>query len=151
VVDGKRRYSYRQLAERSNEVIVAGMSPDSVYLWTLPMFHCNGWCLPWAVTAVAAQQTKGRDLLAGLKRIGIDEISIRKGQRYLTVVIDHDTGRLVWTAADRSRKTTERFPDLLGEERCKQLKLVSCDMASWITGPISERCRTRASATTHFT
>src|SRR5437764_11051157 len=37
------------------EVIVAGMSPESVYLWTLPMFHCNGWCFPWAVTAVAAR------------------------------------------------------------------------------------------------
>jgi fatty-acyl-CoA synthase len=36
-------------------VIVAGMSPESVYLWTLPMFHCNGWCFPWAVTAVAAR------------------------------------------------------------------------------------------------
>ncbi|MCU1659311.1 MAG: o-succinylbenzoate--CoA ligase [Pseudonocardiales bacterium] len=31
-----------------------GLSPSSVYLWTLPMFHCNGWCFPWAVTAVAA-------------------------------------------------------------------------------------------------
>ncbi len=29
-----------------------GMNSDSVYLWTLPMFHCNGWCFPWAVTAV---------------------------------------------------------------------------------------------------
>jgi fatty-acyl-CoA synthase len=38
-----------------NEVIVAGLSADSVYLWTLPMFHCNGWCFPWAVTAVAAR------------------------------------------------------------------------------------------------
>ncbi|OGR26463.1 MAG: acyl-CoA synthetase [Desulfobacterales bacterium RIFOXYA12_FULL_46_15] len=27
------------------------LSSDSVYLWTLPMFHCNGWCFPWAVTA----------------------------------------------------------------------------------------------------
>ncbi|GAC1533770.1 MAG: acyl--CoA ligase family protein [Acidimicrobiales bacterium] len=27
------------------------LGPDSVYLWTLPMFHCNGWCFPWAVTA----------------------------------------------------------------------------------------------------
>ncbi|RIK38308.1 MAG: acyl-CoA synthetase [Chloroflexi bacterium] len=34
------------------EVIEAGLSRDSVYLWTLPMFHCNGWCFPWAVTAV---------------------------------------------------------------------------------------------------
>jgi len=31
-----------------------GLKNDSVYLWTLPMFHCNGWCFPWAVTAVAA-------------------------------------------------------------------------------------------------
>jgi fatty-acyl-CoA synthase len=29
------------------------MTFQSVYLWTLPMFHCNGWCFPWAVTAVA--------------------------------------------------------------------------------------------------
>ena len=34
------------------EVISTGMSSESVYLWTLPMFHCNGWCFPWAVTAV---------------------------------------------------------------------------------------------------
>jgi fatty-acyl-CoA synthase len=35
------------------EVIETGMGFDTVYLWTLPMFHCNGWCFPWAVTAVA--------------------------------------------------------------------------------------------------
>lgn len=34
------------------EVIETGMTSNSVYLWTLPMFHCNGWCFPWAVTAV---------------------------------------------------------------------------------------------------
>jgi len=28
-----------------------GLNSDSVHLWTLPMFHCNGWCFPWAVTA----------------------------------------------------------------------------------------------------
>ncbi|WP_086798877.1 acyl--CoA ligase family protein [Streptomyces caniscabiei] len=31
-----------------------GLSPTAVHLWTLPMFHCNGWCFPWAVTAAAA-------------------------------------------------------------------------------------------------
>src|SRR4029079_10356206 len=36
------------------ECIVAGLQPESTYLWTLPMFHCNGWCFPWAVTAVGA-------------------------------------------------------------------------------------------------
>ena len=35
------------------EVIETGMDFNSVYLWTLPMFHCNGWCFTWAVTAVA--------------------------------------------------------------------------------------------------
>ena len=41
----------------------------------------------------------GRDLLAGLTELGFDEISIRKGQKYLTVVVDHHTGRLVWAHA----------------------------------------------------
>jgi fatty-acyl-CoA synthase len=50
------QYTYRgAYLNALSEVIVAGMSPDSVYLWTLPMFHCNGWCFPWAVTAVAAR------------------------------------------------------------------------------------------------
>jgi fatty-acyl-CoA synthase len=33
----------------------AGLTPESVFLWTLPIFHCNGWCFPWAVTAVGAR------------------------------------------------------------------------------------------------
>ncbi len=89
---------------------------------------------------VAAEARREVDLLAGLKRIGIDEISHRKGQRYLTVVVDHHTGRLVWAAAGRDRKTVLAFFDALGEERCKQIELVSCDMAAWISGPVAERC-----------
>ena len=50
------QYTYRgAYLNALSEVIVAGMSPESVYLWTLPMFHCNGWCFPWAVTAIAAR------------------------------------------------------------------------------------------------
>jgi fatty-acyl-CoA synthase len=50
------QYTYRgAYLNALSEVIVPGMSSDSVYLWTLPMFHCNGWCFPWAVTAVAAR------------------------------------------------------------------------------------------------
>jgi len=40
------------LAAMSN-ALVFGVSQQSVYLWTVPMFHCNGWCFPWGVTAVA--------------------------------------------------------------------------------------------------
>ena len=89
---------------------------------------------------VSAEAKAGRDLFAGLTELGFDEISIRKGQKYLTVVVDHHTGRLVWAAFGRDRKTVEKFLDLLGEERCKQIRLVSCDDADWITRPIAERC-----------
>ena len=34
------------------EIVHSAHTPDSVYLWTLPMFHCNGWCTPWALTAI---------------------------------------------------------------------------------------------------
>jgi len=89
---------------------------------------------------VSVQARRDVDLLAGLRRIGIDEISHRKGHRYLTVVVDHDTGRLVWAAPGRDRETVEAFFDALGQERCKEVELVSCDMASWIAGPVAERC-----------
>ena len=36
------------------EVVESGMNQESIYLWTLPMFHCNGWCFTWATTAVGA-------------------------------------------------------------------------------------------------
>jgi fatty-acyl-CoA synthase len=38
-----------------NEAIVAGLSTESVFLWLQPMFHCNGWCFAWGVTAVAGR------------------------------------------------------------------------------------------------
>jgi fatty-acyl-CoA synthase len=49
-------YSYRgaYLAALNNAVI-ARLSHESVFLWLQPMFHCNGWCFPWAVTAVAGR------------------------------------------------------------------------------------------------
>jgi transposase len=89
---------------------------------------------------VAGEAGAQRDLLAGLSRLGFDEISVRKGHRYLTVVVDHDSGRLVWAHPGRDRRTVEKFLDLLGAERCEQVELVSCDDAEWITRPITERC-----------
>ena len=35
------------------EIVAHDLGRDSVFLWTLPLFHCNGWCFPWAVTAAA--------------------------------------------------------------------------------------------------
>jgi len=39
--------------ESLGNIVAWAMPPQPVYLWTLPMFHCNGWCYPWSVTAMA--------------------------------------------------------------------------------------------------
>jgi transposase len=78
--------------------------------------------------------------LAGLRRIGIDEISFRRGQRYLTVVVDRDSGRLVWAAEGRDEKTLHRFFDLLGRHRCRRIAEVTADGATWITNVVREHC-----------
>ncbi len=91
---------------------------------------------------VAEQSHRRGDPLSGLRRVGIDELSYRKGQRYITVVVDHDSGRLVWAADGRDRQTVERFFDTLGPERCALLELVSSDMGDWITRVVAERCPT---------
>ena len=66
------------------------------------------------VTRVVADGRDTNDLLAGLARIGIDEIAYRKGHRYLTVIVDHETGRLVWAAEGRNKDTLGKFFDELG-------------------------------------
>jgi transposase len=55
------------------------------------------------VERVVADLAGRTDRLAGLERIGIDEISYRKGQRFLMIVVDHDSGRLAWAAAGAIR------------------------------------------------
>ena len=60
------------------------------------------------VTRVQADIDATVDRFDGLRRIGIDEISYKRGQRYLTVVVDHDSGRLVWAAVGRDEATLRR-------------------------------------------
>ncbi len=50
------QYTYRgAYLNALNEAIVTGLSTESVFLWLQPMFHCNGWCFAWGVTAVAGR------------------------------------------------------------------------------------------------
>jgi transposase len=77
---------------------------------------------------VAEHAAGGDEWLAGLRRIGIDEVSYRKGRRYLLCVVCHDSGRIVWAAPGKSRAVLNAFFDELGEERCAALEAVSCDL-----------------------
>jgi fatty-acyl-CoA synthase len=57
----------------------AQLDARSVYLWTLPMFHCNGWCFPWAVTAAGATHVCLREFRPGevwdlLEREGVTHL-----------------------------------------------------------------------------
>jgi len=86
-----------------------------------------------------ATEALGRvDLLVGLVAITIDEVKYKKGQRYLTVVCDQFTGRVVWAAKGRSKDTVAAFFADLGEERAAQLRFVSCDGAEWIRVVVAE-------------
>jgi transposase len=92
------------------------------------------------IERVVADGRAAHDPFSGLTRIGIDEISYKKGHRYLTIVVDHDSGRLVWAAVGRDKATLNGFFDLLGTERCQKIRLVSADAAEWIGDVVKERC-----------
>jgi transposase len=92
------------------------------------------------VTRVVADGRAAKDPFDGLERIGLDEMSYKRGHRYLLVAVDHDSGRLIWAAAGRDKKTLGEFFDLLGPERCARIRLVSADAAEWIGTVVAKRC-----------
>lgn len=102
------------------------------------------------VDRVVAEDRARKDPFDGLRRIGIDEISYKRHQRYLMVVVDHDTGRLVWAGVGRTKKTLNKFFDELGEQRCKKIKLVSADAAEFIGDVVAERCKKATLCTDPF-
>jgi transposase len=73
--------------------------------------------------------------LDGLIQIGVDEISYRRGRRYLTNVADHQTGGIVWSAPGRSGRTLGEFFELLGERK-HSIRAVSIDMSESYAGAI---------------
>ncbi len=102
------------------------------------------WRTVGAIVARVWADTAGElDLFAGLRRIGIDEISYKRSHKYLTVVVDHDSGRLVWASPGRDRSTVEEFFNALeasGRDRCAQITHVTADGADWIADVVRRRC-----------
>jgi transposase len=68
--------------------------------------------------------------LEEIRSIGVDEVSIWKGHKYLTVVYQIDEGarRLLWVGRERTQATFQEFFDMLGDERCKLIEFVASDM-----------------------
>jgi len=89
----------------------------------------------WEAVAAIVVRVVGEQLdparLDRLFRVGVDEVSYRKGHRYLTIVADHDrAGAVVWAGEGRSAATLEGFYAELGPARCARLTAVSLDMGA---------------------
>lgn len=100
--------------------------------------------IAWVTVGRIIERVVARKLdtrrLDDLYVIGLDEVSYRKGHKYLSVVANHETGEPVWIGEGRSRQTVGAFFDELGEERSKQVEVVSMDMC----GAFIEEVRNRA-------
>jgi fatty-acyl-CoA synthase len=103
------------------EVIETRLTPESVYLWTLPMFHCNGWCFTWAVTAVGGRHVCLRKLDPGRVWELIDSEGITHYNGAPTVqamILDHQNAHVldheIITTVSGSPPTPELFARLTG-------------------------------------
>lgn len=85
------------------------------------------------------EEAGGRGRLDGLRRIGVDETSYKKGHKYMTVVVDHDRGRIVWAAKGRGKRQLNDFLDLLTDEQRAGIEVVTADGARWIADVVAER------------
>lgn len=97
------------------------------------LMRCSWEAVDRIVAAIVVEQLDD-SRLDGLVRIGVDEISYLRGHRYLTVVVDHDAGRVVWVGEGRSVETLETFYKQLGYLRCKKIRAVTMDASKAYIG-----------------
>ena len=76
--------------------------------------------------------------LDGLVRIGIDETSYKKGHKYITVIVNHDTNTVVWAAQGHGKTVLEAFYRQLSKEQLASIQIVTGDGAKWITECVEE-------------
>lgn len=86
------------------------------------------------------EAARGRGRFDGVRRIGIDETSYKKGHKYLTVVVDHDRGCLVWAHEGYGKEVLGLFLDGLTREQRRAVEVVTADGAKWIKALVKRRC-----------
>ena len=99
--------------------------------------------IAWPTVGTIVARVVGRELdpdrLEQLYVIGLDEVSYRKGHKYLSVIADHRTGDPAWIAEGRSRETVGKFFDELGPERSEKVAVVTMDMSAAYIAEVRER------------
>ncbi|HTQ43156.1 MAG TPA: ISL3 family transposase [Polyangiaceae bacterium] len=97
-----------------------------------------GWRTVGAIIRRVVEREGPEDRLAGLTHIGIDELSYRKHHEYVTIVVDHVTGNIVWAHPGRNADTLRKFFVELGQQRCALLKAVTIDMSASYRAAVEE-------------
>jgi transposase len=80
------------------------------------------------------------DVFDGLESIGIDETSYKKGHKYMTVIVNHVTGKLIWAAKGHGKTVLSKFFEGLAEGQRASIKHVTADGAGWIADCVKEYC-----------
>lgn len=102
-----------------------------------------GECVSWALRDLKPERGRRLD---GLVNIGIDKTSYRKGYKFVTVVVNHDTNTVVWVGDGHGKSVLERFYRSLSAEQLASIRTVTGDGARWVTNcadgftPGCERC-----------
>ena len=98
--------------------------------------------IAWVTVGKIVERIVGARLdssrLEGLHFIGIDEFSYRKRHHYITVIVDHVAGRVIWAAKGRSSETLAAFFRELGPERAAKIEVVTLDMAEGYIKAVKE-------------
>lgn len=76
--------------------------------------------------------------LDGLVNIGIDETSYKKGHKYITVIVNHDTNTVVWASESHGKSVLEKFYKQLTPEQLSSIRVVTGDGTKWITECVNE-------------
>ncbi|HIE53710.1 MAG TPA: transposase [Chromatiaceae bacterium] len=103
------------------------------------LFNVSWYTVKRAVDA-AVDYGRSEETYEGVRYIGIDEISRKKGHVYHTMVYDLDRKRLIWSGADRSKDSLRRFFEWWGEERTAAICGICCDMWQSYIDVIQEYC-----------
>lgn len=97
-----------------------------------------GWETVGRIIARVVDRLGPADRLEGLTRIGVDELSYRRHHEYVTVVVDHTTGDIVWARPGKNAETLNVFFAELGPERSKRLEAVTLDLSAAYIKSVSE-------------
>ncbi|MGX8678844.1 MAG: ISL3 family transposase [Sphaerochaetaceae bacterium] len=121
--------------DRSVAWLATSLSKSSVAEYMRIDWQTVGRCISRTLDDIEPDIKKRLD---GLVNIGIDETSYRKGYKYISVIVNHDTNSVVWLHNGHGKSILEKFYEELSEEQRASIKVVTGDGARWITDCVKQ-------------